>query len=65
MRKGVAILIRCCPLAQVCSPPLPARPLPAHPAVGQWLFVPGAMELASLFAEHFGTCRKYSLCSLA
>ena len=37
----------------------------ARHAVGQWLFVPGAMELASLFAEHFRTCHKYSLCVLA
>lgn len=36
--------------------------LSANSAVGQWLFIPGVMELTSLFAERFGTCRTYSFC---
>ncbi len=37
-------------------------PLPANPAVGKWLFIPGVMDLASLFAERFGTCHTCSFC---
>jgi hypothetical protein len=33
--------------------------------MGQWLFVPGALELLDLFAERFRTCHTYSFCSPA